>query len=157
VATELAEANGAVRIVGQVRTLGGAEAALRALRPSVLVLDAELAQRDALCAIPALRRASPGTAIVLPPAGEPGPRVLHAVRMAAHEFERRRDGDGLTLRERDVVRLVSLGHTNTEIAERLSVSVRTIEKHRARIQGRLGLSRRAEVVRWALEHELLDP
>lgn len=156
-ATELAEANGAVQIVGHVRTLGGAEAALRALRPSVLVLDAELAHRDGLCAIPALRRASPGTAIVLPPAGEPGPRVLHAVRMAAHEFERRRDGDGLTLRERDVVRLVALGHTNTEIAERLSVSVRTIEKHRARIQGRLGLTRRAEVVRWALEHGLLDP
>ena len=77
--------------------------------------------------------------------------------MAAHEFERRRDGDGLTLRERDVVRLVALGHTNTEIAERLSVSVRTIEKHRARIQGRLGLTRRAEVVRWARQHGLLDP
>lgn len=156
-ATELAEANGAVQIVGRVRTLVGAEAALRALRPSVLVLDAELAHRGGLCAIPALRRASPGTAIVLPPAGEPGPRLLHAVQMAAHEFERRRDGDGLTLRERDVVRLVALGHTSTEIAERMSVSVRTIEKHRARIQGRLGLTRRAELVRWALEHGLLDP
>jgi two-component system response regulator NreC len=77
--------------------------------------------------------------------------------VAAHAFERRRDGDGLTLRERDVVRLIALGHTNTEVAERLSVSVRTVEKHRARIQGRLGLSRRSEMVRWALEHGLLDP
>jgi two-component system, NarL family, response regulator NreC len=157
VARELAEANGAVQIVGHARTLGGAEAALRALRPSVLVLDAELAHREGLCAIPTLRRASPGTAIVLPPAGEPGPRVLHAVRMAAHDFERRRDGDGLTVRERDVVRLVALGHTNAEVAERLSVSIRTIEKHRVRIQRRLGLSRRAQLVRWALEHGLLDP
>ena len=72
-ATELAEANGAVQIVGHVRTLGGAEAALRALRPSVLVLDPELAHRDGLCAIRAAARVA-GTAIVLPLAGEPRPR-----------------------------------------------------------------------------------
>jgi two-component system, NarL family, response regulator NreC len=157
VATELAAADGAVQIVGHARTLADAEAALRALRPSVLVLDADLAHREGVCAIPALRRASPGTAIVLPPAGEPGPRVLHAVRLASRTFERRRDGDGLTLRERDVVRLIALGHTNAEVAERLSVSVRTIETHRGRIQRRLRLSGRAQLVRWALEHGLLDP
>ena len=154
---ELAAPNGAVTILGQVRSLADAEAALRALRPSVLVLDPDLAHRDGFCGIPALRRASPGTAIVLPPAGEPGPRVLHAVRVASHAFERRRDGDGLTLRERDVLRLIALGHTNAEVARRLSVSVRTIETHRARIQRRLGLSGRAELVRWALDNGLLDP
>jgi two-component system response regulator NreC len=68
-----------------------------------------------------------------------------------------RDGEGLTLRERDVVRLVSLGHTNAEVAERLSVSVRTIEKHRDRIRRRVGLARRSELVRWALDHGLVDP
>ena len=154
---ELTVANGAVEILGQVRSLGDAEAALRALRPSVLVLDPELAHRDGLCGIPALRRASPGTAIVLPPGGEPGPRVLHAVRVASQAFERRRDGDGLTLREREVVRLIALGHTNAEVAERLSVSIRTIETHRGRIQRRLGLSGRAQLVRWALDNGLLDP
>jgi two-component system, NarL family, response regulator NreC len=76
--------------------------------------------------------------------------------VAAQEFERRRDGDGLTLREREVVRLVALGHTNAEIGKRLSVSVRTIEKHRVRIQRRLEVSGRAELVRWALDHGLLD-
>jgi len=142
--------------VGEVRTLADAETALRTLRPSVLVIDAELTHREGFCAIPMLRRASPGTAIVLPPAGEPGPRVVRAVRVAAQEFERRRDGDGLTLREREVVRLVALGHTNAEIGKRLSVSVRTIEKHRVRIQRRLEVSGRAELVRWALDHGLLD-
>lgn len=154
---ELSAANGAVEIVGQVRSLADAEAAVRALRPSVLVLDPEVAHRDGFCGIPALRRASPGTAIVLPPVGEPGPRVLHTVRLATQSFERRRDGDGLTVRERDVVRLIALGHTNAEVAGRLSVSVRTIETHRGRIQRRLGLSGRAQLVRWALEHGLLDP
>jgi two-component system, NarL family, response regulator NreC len=42
------------------------------------------------------------------------------------------------------------------VAERLCVSTRTIEKHRFRIQQRLGLSGRAQLVRWALEHGLLD-
>jgi two-component system response regulator NreC len=77
--------------------------------------------------------------------------------MAAHDFERRRRADGLTARERDIVSLIALGHTSREIADRLVLSVRTIEAHRARIQARLGLSSRAELVRWALDHGLLTP
>ena len=68
-----------------------------------------------------------------------------------------RGADGLTARERDIVRLVALGHTSREIADRLVLSVRTIEAHRARVQARLGISSRAELVRWALDHGLLTP
>lgn len=68
------------------------------------------------------------------------------------------DGDTgvLTLRERDVLRLIGLGHTNTEIAEQLFLSVRTIEAHRAQIQRKLDVSTRAELVRFALDNGLLD-
>ena len=69
----LSATNGEVEIVGHVGSVSDAEQALRALRPSVLVLDSDLAHREGLCCLPALRRASPGTAIVLPPAGEPVP------------------------------------------------------------------------------------
>ena len=153
----LSAADGEVEIVGHVGSVADAEAALRALRPSVLVLDADLAHREGLCCLPALRHASPGTAIVLPPAGEPGPRFIRAVRMAAQDFERRRDDDDLTVRERDVVRMVALGHTNREIAQRLVLSVRTIATHRARIPRRLGVHTRAELVSWALDHSILEP
>jgi two-component system response regulator NreC len=153
---QLRGANGEVEVVGHARSFAEAEQVLRATRPTVLVLDSELCNHEGLCSVPALRRASPGTAIVLPPAGEPGPRLVRAVRIAARDIERRRGDDGLTLRERDIVRLVALGHTNTEIAELLTLSVRTVEKHRGRIQGRLGLSGRAELVRWALGQGLLD-
>jgi two-component system response regulator NreC len=81
---------------------------------------------------------------------------VRAVRIAARDSERRRENDGLTGREREVVRLVALGHTNHEIAERLVLSVRTVETHRSRIQHRLGLGSRAEIVRWALERGLLE-
>jgi len=154
---ELRLANGQVQVVGHLRSLEGAEEALRILRPSVLVLDCGLTRDGGLCSLPVLRRASPETAIVLPPAGDPGPRLVRAVKMAANHLERRREADGLTSRERNIVRLLALGHTNGEIAERLVLSVRTVETHRARIQTRLGLSSRAELVRWALERGLLDP
>jgi two-component system response regulator NreC len=64
--------------------------------------------------------------------------------------------DDLTTREVDVLRLIALGHTNTEIAGRLYLSVRTVESHRARIGQKLRLSTRAELVRYALDRGLLD-
>jgi len=63
--------------------------------------------------------------------------------------------DKLTPREREVLRLIALGHTSVEIAEKLGLSPRTIETHRARIHRKLGLATRAELVRYALQHDLL--
>ncbi len=63
---------------------------------------------------------------------------------------------GLTDREAEVLRLIALGHTNAEIADQLFLSVRTVETHRARIQQKTDLSTRAELVRYALDHDLVD-
>jgi two-component system, NarL family, response regulator NreC len=65
------------------------------------------------------------------------------------------EGDNLTPREREVLRLIALGHTSVEIAEKLGLSPRTIETHRARVNRKLGLDTRAELVQYALRHELL--
>ena len=62
--------------------------------------------------------------------------------------------DGLSDRELEVLKLVALGHTNTEISEQLYLSVRTIESHRARIQEKSGQTTRAELVAYAREHGL---
>src|SRR3954471_8468474 len=64
--------------------------------------------------------------------------------------------DDLTEREVQVLRLIALGHTNTEIASQLFLSVRTVESHRAHIQQKLRLSSRAELVRYALAHGLAE-
>ncbi|HEX3392683.1 MAG TPA: response regulator transcription factor [Solirubrobacteraceae bacterium] len=63
--------------------------------------------------------------------------------------------DKLTPREREVLRLIALGHTSVEIAEKLGLSPRTIETHRARIHRKLGLDTRAQLVNYALQHKLL--
>jgi two-component system response regulator NreC len=64
--------------------------------------------------------------------------------------------DGLSEREVDVLRMISLGYTNAEIAARLYLSVRTVETHRAHIQQKLRLGSRAELVRYALDHKLIQ-
>ena len=61
----------------------------------------------------------------------------------------------LSSRETEVLRLMALGHTNREIAEQLSISVRTVETHRAHVQQKLGLESRPELTRYALENELI--
>jgi two-component system response regulator NreC len=90
-----------------------------------------------------------------------GERYVHpalgARLVAADSEERKRaESDPLSDREREVLRLLALGHTNQEIAELLFISVRTAETHRAHIMQKLGLSTRAELVRYALEHGLLE-
>lgn len=63
---------------------------------------------------------------------------------------------GLSEREVEVLRLIALGHTNSEIAAKLFLSVRTVETHRAHIQQKLRLSTRSELVRYALEQRLIS-
>ncbi len=67
------------------------------------------------------------------------------------------DEDPLSDREREVLRLLALGHTNQEIAKMLYISVRTAETHRAHIMQKLGLQTRADLVAYALERGLLEP
>jgi two-component system response regulator NreC len=77
-------------------------------------------------------------------------------RLAAAPAEPPGPPDDLTEREVEVLRLIALGHTNQEIADQLYLSVRTVESHRAHIQQKLRLSTRAELVRYALDHSLIE-
>jgi len=90
-----------------------------------------------------------------------GGRYVHpelGARLIAAEAadERRAEEDPLSDREREVLRLLALGHTNQEIARQLYISIRTAETHRAHIMQKLRLSTRAELVRYAIAHGLLS-
>ena len=90
-----------------------------------------------------------------------GERYVHpalGARLVAAEAEERKraESDPLSEREREVLRLLALGHTNQEIAKMLYISVRTAETHRAHIMQKLRLSSRAELVRYALENGLIE-
>ena len=66
------------------------------------------------------------------------------------------DTEILTPRQRDILRLVSIGHTNREIAEALEISVRTVEVHRFNLMRRLNVRNVAQLLRRALQLGLLD-
>lgn len=57
----------------------------------------------------------------------------------------------LTGRETEVLKLVALGHTNKEISEKLNVSIKTVETHKARVMEKTGCERRSELVRYAMQ------
>jgi two-component system, NarL family, response regulator NreC len=96
--------------------------------------------------VQAVRSASNGETYLQPALG---------ARLAS-EPEAEGPPDDLTDRELEVLRLIALGHTNSEIAEQLFLSVRTVESHRAHIQQKVGLTARSELVRYALDHGLVD-
>lgn len=98
----------------------------------------------------ALREVAAGTRYLQPALGA-------RIAKADSEIRELVESDGLSDREREVFRLLALGHTNQEIANLLFISVRTAETHRAHVLRKLRLSTRAELVRHAIELGLLDP
>ena len=95
----------------------------------------------------AIRQASSGGTYLNPSLG---------ARLAAAPPEPAGPPDDLSERELSVLRLIALGFTNSEIASELHLSVRTVESHRAHIQQKTRRSSRAELVRYALEHHLVE-
>ena len=77
-------------------------------------------------------------------------------RMAAAPDHTSGPPDDLTPRELEVLGLIALGYTNPEIADRLVLSVRTVETHRANIQRKTDRTTRAELVAYAFEHDLVE-
>jgi two-component system, NarL family, response regulator NreC len=99
--------------------------------------------------VTAVRQVAGGTRYVDPTLGA-------RIAAADADAERAAEQDPLSDREREVLRLLALGHTNQEIAKSLFISVRTAETHRAHIMQKLRISTRAELVRYAISQGLLD-
>jgi two-component system response regulator NreC len=64
--------------------------------------------------------------------------------------------EALTPREVEVLRLIAQGYTNRQMADMLSISVRTVESHRSNLMGKLDLHSRVELVRYARENNLIN-
>ncbi len=64
--------------------------------------------------------------------------------------------DCLSKREREVLELIAQGHTNRAVADRLDLSIKTVESYRARLMEKLGLTSRADLTRFAVEQGLLS-
>jgi two-component system response regulator NreC len=178
----LVEAEPGLRVMAEAGTVPDALRMAKAHRPSVLVLDLNMPGGSSLEAIPTIltmqndpsfaRQALQAGALgfVLKEAADD--ELLGAIRLAAdgetylnprlgarlagQPSEPAGPPDDLSEREVEVLKLIALGHTNAEIADRLYLSVRTVESHRAHIQHKTRRASRSELVRYALEHRLVE-
>jgi two-component system response regulator NreC len=180
------EATGRFDIVGEAAGVSDAVERARLLRPDVVVLDLTLRDGTGLDAIADVREVGARVVIlsmqdepayarkafelgaqgyvVKDAADEELADAIDAVladRIYVHpalaaRLVMREPEDDLSERERQILRLIALGYTNQEIAGQLFLSVRTIEAHRRHILDKLRLSTRAELVRYALEHRVIE-
>jgi two-component system response regulator NreC len=182
----LLEETGRIDIVGEAAGVHEALERTRTLRPDVVVLDLALRDGSGLEVIADLREGGARVVIlsmqnepayarkafelgaqgyvVKDAADEELASAIDAVladRIYVHpalaaRLVMREPQDDLSERERQILRLIALGYTNQEIAGDLYLSVRTIEAHRRHILDKLRLSTRAELVRYALEHGIVQ-
>jgi len=97
--------------------------------------------------VEAVRRVVGGEVYITPQVG---------ARLAAEPDAPDGPPDDLTAREVEILGLIALGFMNPEIADKLVLSVRTVETHRSNIQRKAGVSTRAELIAYALEHNLVE-
>jgi DNA-binding NarL/FixJ family response regulator len=121
--------------------------AVRALKAGASGYLTKEAAADQLVA--AIRRIAGGGAWVSPETAE------RLVRDAAPRAEAA-PHTLLSNREFQVLQMIAGGRTVGEIAKRLSLSVKTVSTHKTRILQKMGFSNQAELIRYALEHKLLD-
>ena len=100
--------------------------------------------------IEACRAAMRGEPFLSPPTV----RALMRAYLAAPAPERE---DPLTPREREVVKLVAEAHPTAQIADLLTISPKTVERHRENVLAKLGMRDRVELTRWAIRHKLVEP
>jgi DNA-binding NarL/FixJ family response regulator len=72
------------------------------------------------------------------------------------DAEPRENPVGLTPREREILKLIALGHRNPQIAAALFLSQKTVEWHRGNLMSKLGAHNTAALVRYAMRHGLID-
>jgi len=175
-----------LEVVGECGDTGDAVRLTRRLTPDIVVLDIQLGTHSGLDIVPQIREIGARVVILSMQADVAAARRafesgaqgyvlkdaaaeelatairtvldggLYVHQALAARFVLTEPEDDLSDRERDVLRLIALGYTNQEIAKQLYLSVRTIEAHRRHILNKLRLETRADLVRYALEHRLVQ-
>jgi two-component system response regulator NreC len=156
-----------MEVVGEVATGAQAVAQARQLHPDIVLLDITMSGADGLGAVREIKEDNPNTKVLSAiRAVHQGGTFLHPEHAkallepsveTAEELEKKGSDsyDLLSDREQQVLKFLALGHTNKQIAEKLFISVKTVETYRARVQEKLGLRGRAALVRYALQRGLL--
>ncbi len=82
-------------------------------------------------------------------------KTLVTMALGSNALKKEADRELLSSREQEVLALVALGYTNKQIAGELIISIKTVETHKANIKIKLGLNKRSELVRYAMDNNLI--
>ncbi len=72
------------------------------------------------------------------------------------DVQREAESNGLSRREREVLQLIAEGYSNKQIAEILSLSIKTIQTHRMNLMSKLDLHNRADLIKYAIQRKIID-
>ena len=103
--------------------------------------------------VQAVRAAAKGEAFLYPSVAR---KVVEDYLRRVEAGEEKERYDGLTQREKEVLTLIAQGLPNQEIADKLYISIKTVQTHRAHILEKLGLHDRTELVRYAIRKGLIE-
>jgi len=103
--------------------------------------------------VQAVRAAAKGEAFLYPSVAR---KVVEDYLKRVEAGEGRERYDGLTEREKEILTLIAQGSPNQQIAEKLFISIKTVQTHRAHILEKLGLHDRTELVRYAIRKGLIE-
>jgi DNA-binding NarL/FixJ family response regulator len=183
---DLLRAAGTVEVVGEASDAAGALRQVTELLPDIVLLDIRLEPGSGIAMIHKLIEVHPAVRIIVLTMYDEPAFQRAAQAAGAHGYVSKRATDTkllaavdavwvgqnffefgarpvepstpkLTAREREVVRGIALGYTNREIADRLDLSIKSVESYRARVIQKFGFGSRAELVRYAFQSGLLDP
>lgn len=100
----------------------------------------------------AIRAVNNGDAFLYPSIAR---KLLEEYFQKVHTGEEAESFDGLTQREREILKMIAEGQSNKQIADTLSLSVRTVQAHRANLMAKLHMHDRTELVRYAIRKGLI--
>jgi DNA-binding NarL/FixJ family response regulator len=155
-----------------IQSADALRSALDELQPDVVLSDYSASSFSACDALDVLRYDSPATPLILVTEMINGIAAVSCLRNGAEDLvikknihrlpsaistaiERRQPLSKLTSRQVEVLRLVAEGHRTREIADKLSLSIKTVESHRGELMKRLGMHDVVSLVRYALRSGLV--
>lgn len=109
----------------------------------------DAAARELLAAIHAVQR---GEAVLSPAVT----RLVIENYLRWGDLQKEDDPGGLSRREREVLQLIAEGYSNKQIAEILSISIKTVQAHRTNLMAKLDLHDRADLIKYAIQRKIID-